>query len=1139
MATSLHALKAAIAGGKALLVCGAGVSRAVAGDAAKGCKGLIESAIDAAANAPGDTWSVGCKAFLFSKDPDDWLSAADTAQRKLGGRTAGKYRAWLQESVGELKATEPALLDAIKALHCRLATTNYDSLLCDHIGVQPKTWRNPDAVAEILTGKTSHVWHIHGYWDDRKSVIFSSADYVRVGGSYRAQFLQHHAAFADTLIFIGCSADGLADENVGKLLDWFGKSWAGLGRNHFALVHESDMSAPGWPTAITRVSYGSEHDELPKFLRSLAPAPPPPPALVLPPAPALAPSPASGPAPDSVNSIGFIIPIPRTIGRENEIARVVFAALDRRPCIITGAPGMGKSEIAVAAAYDPRIEEVFGQRRVFVSLDHRSDPLDLFILLASELGLTTEPTHNSTLAAIRYACGLAPAFAILDNAEQLIDANEAQTGSYLGLLRDTTGLSFVVTSRQSLPGLIGWERTDDLPPLSLDDARALFCSIATSIQPNDPDLQPLLEALGNHALSLTILASRVDGGLSLKPMLKRWKHAKASLLSQPGVTEDRQSSVRASLRLSLTSRHMTPIASRLLSVLGFLPAGLLAGGLKAFLGHEDPQITEQESDNATDALRRLRLIAPREDGLLKLLNPIREAVIAERPLQNPDLERVLNAGLTLLEKGNHFGTDRWPAVRAELLPHIGNFAPILAVAGQSEPIAKVLRVIQPARLLALNDSRFEQAAFLELASVLSQRATADAIEAEAAARNAAGDLALRRDDLEGAKSELEKARDIYARTGSDLGEANARQSLGDLALQRDDLDGARIELEAAQKIYVRIGVSLGEANARKSLGNLALQRDDLDGAKKQLEAARDIYARTGSDLGEANARQSLGDLALQRDDLDGARIELEAAQKIYVRIGDSLGEANARKSLGDLALQRDDLDGAKKQLEAARDISVRIGDSLGEANALRSLGDLALRRDDLDGARIELEKARDIYARTGSGLGEANALRFLGYLALRRDDPDSAKKQLEAARVIYVRIGNSLGEANTAFLEALASTREDIGKAEAMFDDALKKYQALNDAWGIANNSLRLAQIAALRGDSASLPAAAAKVLAFETSHPSKRAGPGWRALCASLTETDSAKREALRDEARAAWTGIGVLGLVRDYLDFRMELKT
>jgi tetratricopeptide (TPR) repeat protein len=109
-------------------------------------------------------------------------------------------------------------------------------------------------------------------------------------------------------------------------------------------------------------------------------------------------------------------------------------------------------------------------------------------------------------------------------------------------------------------------------------------------------------------------------------------------------------------------------------------------------------------------------------------------------------------------------------------------------------------------------------------------------------------------------------------------------------------------------------------------------------------------------------------------------------------------------------LRRDDLDGAKIQLEAALDISVQIGDELGETNALQSLGDLALRRDDLDDAKILLENARDI----------------------------------------FVQIGANLGEANTAFTKALASTQEDTSKAEAMFGDALKKYQEINDAWGIA-----------------------------------------------------------------------------------------
>jgi hypothetical protein len=246
-------------------------------------------------------------------------------------------------------------------------------------------------------------------------------------------------------------------------------------------------------------------------------------------------------------------------------------------------------------------------------------------------------------------------------------------------------------------------------------------------------------------------------------------------------------------------------------------------GLKTFLGREDRQITAQKSDAATDALRRLRLIAPRADGSLKLLNPLRECVVIERPLKNPNLERVLNAGLKLLEKGKYIGTDKWPVAKAEPLPHIGNFAPILVEAGRTQPVARVLQVIEPARMLAMDEGRFEQTAFLELAKVLRPRATDNSKKAAAAALHAAGDLALRRGDLDGAKTQLEAARDIFVRIGEGLGEANALRSLGELALRRDDLDGAKSQLEAARNIHVRIGDSLGEANALQSLGELALR----------------------------------------------------------------------------------------------------------------------------------------------------------------------------------------------------------------------------------------------------------------------------------------------------------------------------
>jgi hypothetical protein len=345
-----------------------------------------------------------------------------------------------------------------------------------------------------------------------------------------------------------------------------------------------------------------------------------------------------------------------------------------------------------------------------------------------------------------------------------------------------------------------------------------------------------------------------------------------------------------------------------------------------------------------------------------------------------------------------------------------------------------MAVIEPARQLAFDESRFEPAAFLRLAELLQARPAEHSAKAAAAALSAAGDLALR----------------------------------------RDDLDGAEKHLEAARAISVRIGASLGEANALKTLGQLALRRDDLDGAEKHLEAARAIYVRTGASLGEANALLALGQLALRRHDLNGAEKHLEAARATYARIGGTLGEANALSFLRNLALRRYDLDGAEKHLEAVRAIYVRIGGSLGEANALSSLGELALRRDDLKGAETHFKAAREIYVRIGGSLGEPNT--------------------------DYI----------TDYIEALALTRKDTSRAEAMFGQALKKYRAIDDAWGIAHSGLRLAQIFALRGDSSNLAETAAKILAHETRDESQRAGPGWRAFCAALTETDPAKRETL-----------------------------
>ena len=176
---------------------------------------------------------------------------------------------------------------------------------------------------------------------------------------------------------------------------------------------------------------------------------------------------------------------------------------------------------------------------------------------------------------------------------------------------------------------------------------------------------------------------------------------------------------------------------------------------------------------------------PRADGSLRLINPLRECVRLELPLKSPDLNRVVSAGLKLLSKAGRYGTGGWPEVESELRFQVVNLVEILTMAPRVEPIAKLMSVIECARLLTVDDNRIAPSAFVELARNLggypiSQSAIARALLA-------AGDLSTRRDELDGAKTQLEEARVISTQIGDDVGQAAALNELGDLALQRDVL----------------------------------------------------------------------------------------------------------------------------------------------------------------------------------------------------------------------------------------------------------------------------------------------------------------------------------------------------------------
>ncbi|MBX3566653.1 MAG: tetratricopeptide repeat protein [Rhizobiaceae bacterium] len=894
MGDPVEELKRVIRDREAIVVCGAGTTIGATGGKAPGWLDLIKRALDVAKahNKVDDTedWVIACNAYLNPTRPQSWLKAADEIVSQLGGVTGTGWRDFLRREVGGIDASFTDVPRAIDALGVPVATTNYDSILCKVLACDPATWRHPQHIADVLSGRIRGVWHLHGHWTDSESVIFSGHDYARVGTDEFAQFLQKHVAFGKTLIFVGCSTDGLGDRNVGEMLRWFGSNWLTSGRRHFVLVPDGKQTDT-WPAGIEPVVHGSGHGSLPAFLRSLAPP--------------------------AASTFGRLPPDPRMIGRKTKLAELVRLLLaGTTPIVIPGGPGMGKSTMALAAAHHPDISARWPER-LFVPLDAVTEPRGILTETARALGADATGAESAVETSIAARVSTAPVLLILDNAETPLNAGEradreAALGTYKGLAA-MPGLTLVVTCRDRPIVLNRGRQFRDIERLDDDSAKTLFLREAGGAHlADDPDLPALLAELDGHPLSIAIVGRGASGYDTVAPVLEDWRARKARLFGNAKDFE-RLDSTRISLGFSLASPNCTEAARRLVSVLGFLPGGLAVADLDSVL----PDCGR----DAERALVNLRL-ADRKGDRVTMLVPLRECARLDCPPSNEDRDRLFDLLLDLAAHGDHAGTGKWQEVGDRVLAEAQNFdaiAQAALAAGRS-----------PATMTSALRGMAELDRFLGVGGVSAVSAAAEAAAGQGDSATAAscirslGDIALARSDHDRARARYDEAQPLFREVGEVLGEAHCIFGLGTIALVRSDHDGARARFEEALTLYRKVGDVLGEANCIRGLGNIALARSDHDGAGARYAEALPLYREVGDVLGEASCIRGLGNIALERSDYDGARARFEEALPLYRKVGSVLGEANSIQDFGDLARERFDPDGARAQFEQALALYGRI-----------------------------------------------------------------------------------------------------------------------------------------------------------------------------------------------------------------------
>jgi tetratricopeptide (TPR) repeat protein len=1004
---AIEQIKASAAATKLVAVIGTGVSLALTNGKKPelSWKGLIANGFEFGTTkgkisaAQREFW----KHQLNSDDIDDILGAAEFMSRKLDAPHGELYARWLEKTFKEIRPESNEMAAAVRALQVAgipICTLNYDPLLEIVTGLPGITLRETTKVTSWMSRETQAILHLHGSWDIPATCILGIRDYETTIIDEFRDLIQRALSSFGRLLFIGCG-DTFIDPNFSALIRWLREQMKAAAPQHYALVTAAEEARrhtdSSWHGFIDPVSYGFAHRDLPGFLLKHFPT-----AKISEKHPTGTPS--SSTSTDlPIRCIDDCEPRPQIFGRNDELEKLVKALIEDKTILVAGGPGMGKTAVAIAALYDPRIVTHFGRRRIFVSLEPATEPRAILAKLVEMLGLPPTGDEPSLLHVIELNTIEEPLAAILDNAETVFEANPSAAEKLLNLLAQIQGLSLAVTMRGVAPPIPGAVQIDDLAKLNSTAARDAFLAVAGEFFRNDADLRGLLEALDGHALSIRLVAAQAIGLPSLRGLRESWNEVRAEILRMSGEEEGRLTSVRASLSLSLNCRRMrsTPLARRLLALLAFLPGGLAEDDVPSLLGDRGT-ITKARANEAISSLHQLRLVEQRPDHRLRMLTPLRECVKKDVAPLEVDRERLTERYLRLATRAHTIGTEEWETYREDVEGEADNLDAVCELVVTTDLDRRgFTAAVRGLLKLCLFSGRVSTASAEQAIAKYRSRppsqfvASCLSIQAQIAQRDLNYQLSLQRED---------EALAIYRRLGNVGGEANCIFGIGQTAMLLSDYETAHMQIEKALALYRRLEQRLGEANSLNILGGIAFARHNFIDANTHLTEA--LAIASGRDtLCKATALARLAEVALSQSDHKSAQKYVDDALVLFRYIGSPQSEANCKVILGELAASVDGPSNALEWYDEARLLYQRVGDIGGEARSTIKLGKVQQRVSGYELGLSNIKAGFDLYFKVAS----SSDLALPGWQALHRaltcSDQTESQRYRELARSHWMALG--------------------------------------------------------------------------------------------------------------------------------------
>jgi DNA-binding SARP family transcriptional activator/tetratricopeptide (TPR) repeat protein len=692
---------------------------------------------------------------------------------------------------------------------------------------------------------------------------------------------------------------------------------------------------------------------------------------------------------------------------------------------VSGTAGVGKTALAVHWAH--RAAARFPDGQLYVNLrgydpDRPVTAADALAGFLRALGVAGQdiPAGEGERAA-RYRSLLAGRRVLI-----LAD-NAAEVAQVRPLLPATAGCVMVVTSRDSLAGLVARDgaRRLDLDLLPRGDAVGLLRELIGARVDADPGAAA---ALAEHCARLP-LALRVAAELAVaRPDVPLAglageladQQSRLDLLDAGG---DPSTAVRAVF--SWSYQHLDPAAARAFRLLGLHPGP----GFEPYAAAALTGAGAVEARRLLDQLVRAHLIQPAGPGRYTMHDLLRAYAAELAAGHDSDGER--RAALTrLFDHYLHTAAAAMDSVFSaehQHRPRIGR------------PPTPIPPVADPAAARAWLDA--------QLAVLVAAAGQAAGRGLPGYATGLAATLFRYLDNgghLAEAITIHTCARDAARLAGDRTGEANALISLGIIDAKQGRYQQATGHFEEALASFRDTGDLAGEARVQNNLGLAMLAQGHYQHAAGHFERALALCGDTGDLAGQAYALGNLGVIHRRQGRYEQATSYQERSLALSREIGDPAAVAEALIRLGLVGWQLKRYDQAAGQVRQALEAFRHVGDPSGEARALSYLGRIEQEQGRYSEALGHERQALELFREYGERAGEVMALNGLGEALCAMGRPGDARAQHAAALELAVQIGEKYEQANAHNgLGRAYSATGDSGQARHHWQEALTLYAHL------------------------------------------------------------------------------------------------